>query len=258
MQAKIRLYATSLATILVLSLPCAASAQKPTLDRVDSLVAAGQAEQARASLDAWKKENQADARSTFLAARLASRAEDAEDAYLNVTLSYSGTPYAAESLLRLGQARMAAGDYKQAAIYLQRLISDYPRSEHRTPAQALLTHAKSLAPAPEQAQTPAPAPAPAPKTPAPSPAPAPAPARYSVQVAAFRELAGARTTARQLEKAGFANVRIVTVPSNALIRVRVGAFESLTDAAAHGAKIKAAGFTVAIVSDATTEQAVRN
>lgn len=233
MQARTRLFATSLATILVVALPAISAAQQTSLETIDSLISIGQTEQARAALGLWKKEHEPDARSTWLTARLATRAQDAEDSYLNVTLTYGNSPYAAASLLRLGQARHAAGDAKQATIYFQRLAADYPTSEHRATAHEWL------------ARTPA-------------PAPAPARQRYAVQVAAFRELAGARITARQLEKAGFANVRIVTVPSNALMRVRVGAFESLTDAAVHGAKIKAAGFSVAIVSDATSEQPLRN
>src|SRR5687767_8264213 len=108
----------------MLLLPAAARAQRAGLDQVDSLANAGQTVEARAALDQWKKSNPADARSTYLSARLALRAEDAEDAYLSVALSHPTSPFAAESLLRLGQARLTAGDAKQAAFYLRRVLSD--------------------------------------------------------------------------------------------------------------------------------------
>jgi cell division septation protein DedD len=246
---------------IALVVPAASLAQKTTLDQVDSLIAAGQVEQARVALDGWKKDNQPTARSTFITGRLATRAQDAEDAYLDVSLSYSGTPYAAAALLRLGQARIAAGDTKQAAVYLQRLIADYPRSEHRGAAEEWLTRA---APAPTPTPTRAPAQAPAPTrapTRAPAPrtqAPSPALARFAVQVGAFRQVTGARETVRQLEKAGFAGARVITVPANALLRVRVGKFENLADASALAAKLKASGFSAALVYDVRSERAAGN
>src|SRR5919106_3709566 len=108
-----RFLTTSLLVLLVL-LPRASSAQRASLARTDSLIKAGRIEQARAVLEAWHKENSAaersaanEARATYLKARLATRADPAEDAYLAVALSHATSPYAAESLLRLGQARMA-------------------------------------------------------------------------------------------------------------------------------------------------------
>jgi cell division protein FtsN len=77
-------------------------------------------------------------------------------------------------------------------------------------------------------------------------------------VGAFRQIAGARETARQLDKAGYTSVRLVTVPSNALVRVRVGKFENLTDASALAAKLKAAGFSAALVYDVRSEHAAGN
>lgn len=79
-----------------------------------------------------------------------------------------------------------------------------------------------------------------------------------MQVGAFRQIAGARETARQLEKAGFTGARLITVPSNALVRVRVGKFENLADASALAAKLKAAGFTAALVYDVRSEQPARD
>ena len=254
MQVRTRSIATSLVALLVLLSARTSSAQNVTLARVDSLIMAGQSAQARSALDAWKKSNPPDARSTYLTARLASQAQEAEDAYLSVALGYSNSPYAAESLLRLGQARLAAGDAKQAAVYLRRVISDYPTSEHRSTAQEWLARVPPVVAAappttgaqPQVAKPAAPAAAPAARY------------RHAVQVAAFRDINGARSVARQLEKSGFANVRLVTVPANSLIRVRIGTFENSAAASALAAKVKAAGFTAAVVADALSEQALRN
>jgi hypothetical protein len=268
-----RIFATSFFVFFAWLLPAAASAQRATLDQVDSLANAGQVAEARAALELWRKSNALDARATFLSARLSLRAEDAEDAYLSVALSHPTSPYAAESLLRLGQARLTAGDHKQAAFYLRRVVSDYPRSEHHEAAQQWLqriTPSQLSAAAAPNASTPAPVnrqqPMPKPRDVQPSDTrpsiplntqvPAAA-ARIAVQVAAFRELAGARSVAAQLRRAGIADVRLVTVPDNALIRVRVGKFESSAAAATTISKIKAGGLSAVIVSDVQREQLVR-
>lgn len=215
---------------------------------------AGQVAQARALLETWKKSNRTDARATYLTARLSQRAEDAEDAYLTVALSHATSDYAPESLLRLGQARMAAGDPKQASVYFQRLLADYPRSVHRTAAQDWLSRIRSTA------QNAA---APSSTLPRPSAATPILPStdaqrtRVAIQIAAFRERSGARSVARQVEKAGFADVRLVTMPENSLIRVRIGKFESASQALPIATKLKAAGFSAVIVSDAEREQQLR-
>lgn len=206
-------------------------------------------------LETWKQSNRMDARATYLTARLSTRAEDAEDAYLAVALSYATSPYAAESLLRLGQARMAAGDAKQASVYFQRLLADYPRTEHRTAAQEWLARTRSRN-APNTT-------APSSTLPNPTAAAATTPRtsakrmRVAIQIAAFRERSGARAVARQVEQAGFADVRLVTVPDNSLLRVRVGKFESGAQALPIVTRLKAAGFSAVIVSDAEREQQMR-
>jgi cell division protein FtsN len=265
-QIRTRCFATSFAAAVALMWPAVSFGQNASLAKVDSLIAAGQAQEARATLDEWKKENEPDAHSAYLTARLAPRAQDAEDAYLDVALNFSSSRYAAESLLRLGQARTAAGDAKQAAVYLQRLIADYPASEHRATAQEWLARTQAAVASAPQTKTPAPARAQAPaQTQAPARAPASAPApvasargRYAVQVGAFREITGARSVARQLEKAGFTDVRLVTIPANTLIRVRVGNFENSAGSAALALKLKAAGFPAAPVSGVQNEQPVRD
>lgn len=302
--------ATSLGVSLVLSWPCLAWAQGRTLEQAEALLKGGQAAEARATLAAWKQDKKADARSqadlaraAFLTGRLASRAEDAEDAYLTVALSHPTSPYAAESLLRLGQARLASGDAKQALVYLQRLAADYPRSDvlalgavwlaraqlanDRAPAacmtienalqlrtidgetSALLrnehnaactaTTAQPVADASPARRPPASVPAAA-KRPTTRPAASPtvASGSFTIQVAAFRERAGALSAVRQLESKGLTGARLARVPNSTLIRVRLGRFGSAAAAAAQLSKVKAAGFAPMVVADANREQVVHD
>ena len=296
-----------LGALLVLSVPRLSLAQAATLEQAEALVKSGQTAQARATLDAWKQDKSAGARSqastaraTFLSARLAARVQDAEDSYLTVALSHPTSPYAAESLLRLGQARLASGDAKQALVYLQRLSADYPRSElralgavwlaraqlagGRAPAActtldaarqlpnvdaettALLrnehttacgaTAAQPVAEPPVRtAPVSVPAAAPPPTT-RPAASPTAGSGSFTIQVAAFRDRAGALSVVRQLERKGVHGARLVRVPNSALIRVRLGRFESAAAAGAQLRKVKAAGFAPMVVADANREQGV--
>jgi len=70
-------------------------------------------------------------------------------------------------------------------------------------------------------------------------------------------MSGARSVAAQLRRAGITDVRLVTVPDNALIRVRVGKFESSAAAATTISRIRAEGLSAVIVSDVQREQLVR-
>ena len=223
-----------------------------------------------------------DARSTFQRAKTAMRADSAEDAYLTVALSHPTSPYAAESLLRLGQARLANNDPKQAMVYLQRLLGDYPRSEQRALGALWLARAQLASnnargacmtvksalqspPADTQAisllrteqisacaATPATAPARAANA---KPAAA---ARFTIQVGAFRERLGARAYARGLEKAGYEHARVVVTPDNALYRVRVGQYENAASAQATVTKLKVAGYSAVVVSDRQRERLMRD
>jgi cell division septation protein DedD len=274
-----------------------------TLDQVETFLKAGQLEQARAELKRWKDQDvtpahskEAQLRATYLNARLATSASEAYDGYLEVALSGAlSSPYAAESHLRIGQMSLSDGDAKSAVDYLQRLIDNYPRSEH-TPmgrvflaraqlktgnARAacatvtdalqasvadsmtvqLLRHERTAACnriAADTTVTSKPvAPAPVTATPARLAAQPPKSGAFALQVGAFREKSGAQSVLRQLQKGGFENTRLVTVPDNTLIRVRVGKFASSADAAATAAKLRAAGFSAVIVSDAAHEAIVR-
>ena len=137
---------------LALALPTAASAQVPTLERVDSLVTAGHYDQARTILDRWwsaRDEFEVPgsdmARALMLRARLAPDLEAAEPDYLAVVLGYPTSDYAPEALLRLGQGLLNAGDATRAAAYLERLVADYPGKPQRTLGLLWLARANTAA-----------------------------------------------------------------------------------------------------------------
>ncbi|HEX6558078.1 MAG TPA: SPOR domain-containing protein, partial [Longimicrobiales bacterium] len=188
------------------------------------------------------------ARATYLAARLATRASDAEDAYLSVAISApSSSPYVAESLLRVGQAEMMKGSARNAMPYLQRLVDNYPASEFAVLGKEWLARARAALPADttRRARTSA-------------AKPSAAGNRFAIQVAAFREKSGARAYARGISQAGFKDVRLVTTPDNALIRVRVGRFSSETAASTVLKQLQSAGYKPVVASDASLEKPVRD
>jgi predicted Zn-dependent protease len=228
---------------------------------------------AQSSGEAW---------AAFQKAKLATRADSAEDAYLTVALSHPTSPYAAESLLRLGQARLANNDPKQAIVYLQRLLADYPRSEHRAlgalwlgRAQLATNNARAACTTINSGlklqqidtettallrteQTTACAATSAGKANAAAAAPASTAGRFAIQVGAFRERAGARAYARGLEQAGFERARVSVMPENALYRVRVGQYESAAAAQKTVAKLKAAGYSAVVVADRQRERLIKD
>lgn len=114
-------------------------AQTPTLAKTDSLIAAGHYDEARQTLQHWKRTYPAGtpmsdstrARSIMLEARLTPEIAQAQELLLAIALTHPTTRHAPEALLRLGQSFAAAGDHRRARNYLDRLVSDYPRSELR-------------------------------------------------------------------------------------------------------------------------------
>jgi cell division septation protein DedD len=140
--------------------PAPSSAQVPTLDRVDSLVAAGRYDDARGTLDQWwSAREQFDvpgsdqARALMLRARLAPDPDAAEPDYLAVVLGYPTSDQAPEALLRLGQGLLATGEATRAAAYLERLVADYPGQPQRVPALLWLARANTAARRPAAACT---------------------------------------------------------------------------------------------------------
>jgi hypothetical protein len=76
--------------------------------------------------------------------------------------------------------------------------------------------------------------------------------RWTAQVGAFRAVAGARTVAARLERAGFA-ARVVRLPESELVRVRVGRYATSAAAAATVRALGAAGFAAVVDGNARAE-----
>lgn len=130
-------------------LPAALGAQdaapRPPLQEAEWHVARGEFPEARAIVQRWRRANPSSraeqdeqAHYYLLRGRLTTHADSAEDHYLTVAVNHPTSRYAAEALLRLGQARNARGDAAEAVTYLRRVITDYPASDHRTMAAVWL------------------------------------------------------------------------------------------------------------------------
>jgi cell division septation protein DedD len=132
-------------------------AEDSTLAAIDSLVGAGQLEEARIRLEAWLLANPpgragatpgANAHALFLKAGLARDWAGAEDALLSVVLGYPTSPDAPGALLLLGKGLVAVASTGtsataaiRAASYLERLVSDYPGNPLHAEGQLWLARA---------------------------------------------------------------------------------------------------------------------
>ncbi len=276
------------ASALLLAAP--AAAQVPSLDAVDSLIAAGQYDDARATIERWWSARDSfdvpgsdRARALVLRARLQPDPATAEDDYLAVVLGYPTSPHAPEALLRLGQGLLATGQAARAAGYLRRLAADYPGRPQHTVGMLWLARAEAAARRNAAACTAARegladagsqpdlagmlrleeaascvigdrAPVAARQDDPPPPAPAPAVDRsHAVQTGAFRYREGADALAARLRDAGF-QPRAVLVPGSTLLRIRVGRFATAAEASALMARIRQAGFDAVVVHDADEER----
>ncbi|MBW3553242.1 MAG: SPOR domain-containing protein [Gemmatimonadetes bacterium] len=138
--------------VLLSLLPGPAAAQAPGLDRVDSLLAAGQYDVARSTLEQWWSAREAfdvpgsdRVRAMMLRARLQTDPAAAETDYLGVIIGHPTSPHAPEALLRLGQSLLVSGQAARAAGYLQRLAADYPGRPQRTLGMLWLARAQNAA-----------------------------------------------------------------------------------------------------------------
>jgi len=142
----------AVAAALLAGVPGPVRAQVPTLDRIDSLITAGQYADARSTLEQWWSAREAfevpgsdRARALMLRARLAPDPDTAEPDYLAIVLGYPTSPQAPEALLRLGQGLLADGDAVRAVAYLQRLVADYPGRPERLTGLLWLARANAAA-----------------------------------------------------------------------------------------------------------------
>jgi cell division septation protein DedD len=129
--------------------PAALSAQTPTLERVDSLVAAADYEAARTTIEAWaagrpgRLTGAQQARGLMLRGQLAPSPAEAEPHYLAIVLGYPIAPEAPRALLRLGQGLLMTGEPARAVGYLQRFVADYPGHPERTVGLLWLARART-------------------------------------------------------------------------------------------------------------------
>ncbi|MFO7892139.1 MAG: SPOR domain-containing protein [Longimicrobiales bacterium] len=271
----------SFLVFVLLAAPAAGAGQVPTLERVDSLITAGEYGSGRAILDQWwSARDEFDvpgsdmARALMLRAQLATDLETAEPDYLAVILGYPTSPHAPEALLRLGQGLLANGDATRAAAYLERLVADYPGRPQRTVGLLWLARASTAARRPEAACSAARQGLQATNDPdlrtmlqveagasctvrsdrpdQPEPAQA-ATGEFAVQTGAFRYRRSADELIERLRQAGH-QPRIVRVPGSDLLRVRVGRFESSDPAGRLVTELRDQGFDAVVVRDAHEER----
>lgn len=273
---RLRTAILAVATALVVTAP-AARAQVPTLDRVDSLVTAGQYDDARTILDQWwSARDEFDipgsdkARALMLRAQLAPDLGTAEPDYLAIVLGYPTSAYAPDALLRLGQGLLATGDATRAAAYLERLVADYPGRPQRTTGLLWLARADAAGHNYRGACSAARQGLQATNDPdlramlqveagascavrAEARAQQPATGDYAVQTGAFRFRRSADELIERLREAGH-QPRLVKVPRNDLLRVRVGRFQTSEEAETLVTTLRDQGFDAVVVSDADDER----
>lgn len=269
------LWLVVLVLVGLLAVPDDGLAQERELERVETLIADGEYEQARAEIAAWWEKVDAGhpapgphrARALLLRARLEPDPKIAELDYLALVLTYPTAPEAPEALLRLGQGLLATGDSARAGAYLERLVNDHPSSPQRpvgalwlararqadatqatqaTGTQATGTQLGQPSGAEPSEQRPA----------SPAGVAADADGRFAVQSGAFRQRQGALELAERLRRAGH-EPRLVGLPGSSLVRVRVGRFADREDARALVQRLIADGFEALVVADAEREQPTR-
>jgi cell division septation protein DedD len=253
-----------------LMLPGDLAAQR--LSDIEALARGGRIEDARSQLMTWydTQAPSADRNDTqhalWLRGLLTLDPSQAREDYLRLALEFAGGPWSDGALARLALIARAEGDEATAARRYRSLVRDYPSSPERPAAVAWLDDYEAREPAPEPAApvpavpaTPAPATAAAPARTTPAPAtaapvqPVAALGRFTVQLGAFGQAAGAQALAARVRDRGF-DVRIVTVEGSSLLRVRAGRFTSESEAAALQSRLRSAGFEVNLSSDADRER----
>lgn len=270
--------------------PAAAQTPDPTLARIDTLVANSRFTEARTTLDRWlaspagkAREGDVAAHALLLSGRLTAAADSALPIFLELALNHPSSRHAPEALLRLGQGYHALAQHDRAEGYLQRLVRDYPaaneratgllwlaRTQHarrrhteacRTATQALavpgadddlrglleLERARCTRVAAPTATRPA---APAPKS-----ATTTSAGRFTIQVAAFRDLASARSLVARLRTRDI-DARIVRIGSGSLINVRVGRYIISKDATDTLRRVRTIAPDATIASDVEREQSI--
>ena len=261
------------ALILAVGVAVPMGAQE-SLDIVDSLAAAGRADEARTALEAWWDNERVPSgrldrqRGLWLRAILTVDPRMAGLDFQRLVLEYPGGSHSDEALLRLGLISAAAEDLPRAAGYFRTLVTDYPRSPQRRRAQEWLTQnfvaveeaelaeAESWESESREPEFPEPEfPEPESREPevgASEPAEAVA-ARYAVQVGAFESEERARSLLASVNASGF-RARLVHVTGSTLVHVRIGAFLDRAGAAELIDRVRRRGHEATIAVDVGEEE----
>ena len=266
------------ALILAVGVAVPMGAQE-SLDVVDSLAAAGRADEARTALEAWWDNERVRSgrldrqRGLWLRAILTVDPRMAGLDFQRLVLEYPGGSHSDEALLRLGWISAAAEDLPRAAGYFRTLVTDYPRSPQRRRAQEWLTEnfvaveeaefaeaesresesRESESREPELPEPEFPGPEPRePEVDAPEPAEAVA-ARYAVQVGAFESEERARSLLASINASGF-QARLVHVTGSTLVHVRIGAFLDRAGAVELMDRVRRRGHEATIAVDVGEEE----
>lgn len=251
-----------------------------SLERVDSLIAEGRTEDARATLVAWMERpsegrggggtarrpptvTRADAqRAVWLRALLTVDPVQAAVDFQRLLVEYPGGPYSDRALLRLAQTAQAQGDQARARALLETLLRDYPASPVRLEAGSVLEGVAAAAsmrtPEPSPSQVPVvtagPTVVPAPPAAGAAPSASTRAGRWTVQLGAFASPDRARAFQDEVAAAG-TEVRLALVPANRLIRVRTGTFATQAEAEGLRAALAERGIEATVSGDADREQA---
>jgi len=258
-----RLIGVWLLTGLSLAASAGVAQDASLLDQVEALADRGDAQEARQMLSRWESEFGSSAsldqraKAWYLAGRLAEAGSEAEINYLRVVFDGSSTPYADDALLRLGQYKYAQGEYTKAIDYLGRLRRDYPTSE--LTAEALLWISKSASAVGDAGRACAAAEQGLRELP-------PGDTlleqsfreerancgetarRYTVQVAAFRDVTAAQNLARELLAEGYDAWVLNATTQDPLYRVRVGRGLIEAEAQTLADRLVEAGYSPFLVS----------
>ncbi len=240
--------------LAILALLTPATVRAQSLEHVETLVAQGRVQDARAELLSWWDGESARAsrdqlqRGIWLRGVLTLDPGQAALDYTRLVVEFPGGPFTARALQRLAMAADLSGDSVRAARHYRVLERDYPGSPLRAEAQRWLEAHPAAAAAPPRTSA---------REPEPEPEPEDASARgdYTVQLGAFSQQARAGALAEQARAAGF-EPRLAKVPGSGLIRVRLGRFPDAAAAKELYDRVRAAGLDAAIVPGAERESSV--
>jgi len=232
------------------------------LDEVESLLAGGMIFQARDRLAAWWDQERDQARrmeiqrGIWLRGKLTVDPSLAVLDYRRLTLEYPGGPFTDDAVFRLAQLAEMNGDLSEALASYGALERDYPESPFRELAREWIQEHGEEAELWEATGDPEVEPVSDPITGVgETPTQSGEEGSISVQLGAFRNLAGARQLRDDLVEAGF-EARLVQLPGSALIRVRVGYLQTRARALELQDELARRGWNSTLVSDVQQEERV--